>query len=100
MDDLRRQGLKVIEAGNKQMKNQIAIKYVFTNLQPGRKHQQNIWYNILGCKVEIQPLIKNKFTPQCKKCQAYGHTQFAGKHKAFNNRLQEIQKCTAKMCAL
>jgi len=31
--------------------------------------------SILGSKVEIQPLRKSKLIPQCKQCQAYGHTQ-------------------------
>jgi len=32
--------------------------------------------SILGSKVEIQPLRKSKLIPQCKQCQAYGHTQW------------------------
>lgn len=36
--------------------------------------------SLLGCKVEIQPLRKSKLIPQCKRCQAYGHTQkYCGK---------------------
>jgi len=31
--------------------------------------------NILGCKVEIQPIRGSKLIPQCKKCQKFGHTQ-------------------------
>jgi hypothetical protein len=31
--------------------------------------------HILGCKVEIQPIRGSKLIPQCKKCQAFGHTQ-------------------------
>jgi len=31
--------------------------------------------HILGCKVEIQPMRGSKLIPQCKKCQAFGHTQ-------------------------
>lgn len=31
--------------------------------------------SILGCKVQVEPLRKSKLIPQCKKYQAYGHTQ-------------------------
>lgn len=31
--------------------------------------------NILGMKVEIEPLRKSKLIPQCRNCQAFGHTQ-------------------------
>lgn len=31
--------------------------------------------DILGTRVEILSIRKNKLVPQCKKCQAYGHTQ-------------------------
>lgn len=31
--------------------------------------------HILQCKVEIEPFKSSKLIPQCKKCQAYGHTQ-------------------------
>lgn len=31
--------------------------------------------NIMGCKVEIEAIKKSKLIAQCKRCQAYGHTQ-------------------------
>jgi len=31
--------------------------------------------HILGCKVQIQPMKGSKLIRQCKKCQAFGHTQ-------------------------
>lgn len=45
---------------------------------------------ILGCKVEIQPLRKSKLIPQCKQCQAYGHTQ------KYCCRDPRCVKCTGK----
>lgn len=31
--------------------------------------------DIMGIRVQIQPIKKTKLVPQCKRCQAYGHTQ-------------------------
>ena len=59
--------------------------------------------HILGCQVEIQPMRGSKLIPQCKKCQAFGHTQkccaeeprcvkCAGKHPT-----RECQKAETKI---
>lgn len=46
--------------------------------------------NILGCKVEIHPLKTSKLVPQCKRCQAYGHTQ------KYCSKEPRCVKCTGK----
>ena len=46
--------------------------------------------NILGWKIEIHPLKNPKLIPQCKRCQAYGHT-----HK-YCQREPRCVKCTGK----
>jgi len=46
--------------------------------------------SILGSKVEIQPLRKSKLIPQCKQCQAYGHTQ------RYCNKDPRCVKCAGK----
>ena len=46
--------------------------------------------SILGSKVEIQPLRKSKRIPQCKQCQAYGHTQ------RYCNKDPRCVKCEGK----
>ena len=44
----------------------------------------------LGSKVEIQPLRKSNLIPQCKQCQAYGHTQ------RYCNKDTRCAKCAGK----
>lgn len=46
--------------------------------------------SILGCKVDIQPLRTTKLIPQCKRCQAYGHTQ------KYCSKEPRCVKCTGK----
>lgn len=46
--------------------------------------------HILGCKIEIHPLKNPKLIPQCKRCQAYGHT-----HK-YCKKEPRCVKCTGK----
>jgi len=46
--------------------------------------------NILGCKVIIEPLRRSKLIPQCKHCQAYGHTQ------KYCNKEPRCVKCAGK----
>lgn len=45
---------------------------------------------ILGCKIEIHPLKNPALIPQCKRCQAYGHT-----HK-YCQKEPRCVKCTGK----
>lgn len=58
-------------------------------------HEQNIdkifeISDILGIKVEILPIKKSKLIPQCKECQAYGHTQ------RYSARNPKCVKCAGK----
>jgi hypothetical protein len=46
--------------------------------------------DILGTRVEIQPIRKSKMVPQCKRCQAYGHTQ------GYCAKEPRCVKCTGK----
>jgi len=75
--NLRDYGFKVIMADNKlSWKEKIPLKMfmlTFDNSEViGKVYKIK---NILGCKVEIQPRRGSKLIPQCKKCQAFGHTQ-------------------------
>ncbi|CAG9559411.1 unnamed protein product [Danaus chrysippus] len=45
---------------------------------------------ILGCKVEVQPIKTSKLVPQCKRCQAYGHTP------KYCSKEPRCVKCTGK----
>lgn len=45
---------------------------------------------IMGCKIEIHPLKTPKLIPQCKRCQAYGHTQ------KYCSKEPRCVKCTGK----
>ena len=66
--------------------------------------------HILGYKVEIQPMKGNKLIPQCKKCQAFGHTQnycckgprcvkCAGNHLTVNCEKPHNQRVKCVNCA-
>lgn len=77
IDDLARKNLKVIDATNKiSWRKKIPLDMFILSF-PSEENVTKIYEisNILGCKVQIEPLKKSKLIPQCKKCQAYGHTQ-------------------------
>lgn len=91
-DDLISQGLKIEKVDSKlSWKNKEPLNMFilsFNNSEDvnkiyGIKH-------ILGCKIEIHPLKHPKLIPQCKRCQAYGHT-----HK-YCRKEPRCVKCTGK----
>lgn len=77
IQDLVSQGLKAIEAVNKigwRSKEPLDMFMVSFNCDELREKIQQIQF-ILNTKVTVEALRTNKFIPQCKRCQGYGHTQ-------------------------
>lgn len=92
VEELRRRKYKITQAVNKlkwrtkQPLNMFTLTF---------SHDENInkiyeITDILGTKVEILPLKKSKLIPQCKRCQAYGHTQ------SYCYREPRCVKCAGK----
>lgn len=92
VEDLACKGLKIVEAVNKlSWRNKQPLNMFMLSFQ--KDEDINNIYNIksiLGCKVDIQPIKTSRLIPQCKRCQAYGHTQ---KYCAKEPR---CVKCTGK----
>ncbi|XP_070169674.1 putative leucine-rich repeat-containing protein DDB_G0290503 [Polyergus mexicanus] len=90
--DLTRQGLKVQNVVNKQSWKRKEPLDMFVLSFDSEEDISKIFQisNIMNCKVEIQSLKTNKLIPQCKKCQAYGHTQ------QYCNREPRCVKCAGK----
>jgi len=110
VSDLQAREYKVIDAANKLKWGSKEPLDMFILTVSADENTNNIYEiaSILGSKVEIQPLRKSKLIPQCKQCQAYGHTQrycnkdprcvkCAGKH---HTRVQEAERSTTEMCTL
>lgn len=77
IDDLSTKNFSVMEAINKiSWRKKIPLDMFILSF-PSDENVTKIYEitSILGCKVQIEPLKKSKLIPQCKKCQAYGHTQ-------------------------
>jgi hypothetical protein len=73
------------------MEKQRTTWYVYTDVQCRWKHNQVFEVtSIMGINVEIQPFRKCKLLPQCKQCQAYGHTQ------RYCNKDPRCVKCAGK----
>ena len=74
---LQQNGHKIIAADNKKSWKTKQPLNMFTLTFENGEDIENVYKitNILGCKVEIQPLKGSKLLPQCKRCQAFGHTQ-------------------------
>ena len=92
VDDLAAKGFKIQEAVNKRSwRKKEPLNMFMLSFQ--KEEDINKIYTIktiLGCKVEIQPLKTSKLIPQCKKCQAYGHTQ------KYCSKEPRCVKCTGK----
>jgi len=76
-NELRSKELKVIDVMNKiSWKNKTPLN-MFILIFSSDENINRIYElsNILGCKVTIEPIKKSRLIAQCKKCQAYGHTQ-------------------------
>lgn len=92
VEDLRKKGYKLIEATPKL---QFQTKKPLNMFMLTFSHDEDInkiyaISSIMGSKVEVVALKKNRLVPQCKKCQGYGHTQ---KYCAKEPR---CVKCTGK----
>lgn len=77
IEDLQNKGFKIESAVNKlKWRNKEPLNMFMLTF----KNEEDInkifsIKNILGCNVEIHALKSPKLIPQCKRCQAYGHTQ-------------------------
>lgn len=85
-------GFKIIEAVNKlRWKNKEPLNMFMLSFEKNEDIKKIYGIKcILGCKVEIQALKTSKLIPQCKKCQAYGHTQ------KYCSKEPRCVKCTGK----
>lgn len=92
VDDLKNKGFKITEAVNKlRWKNKEPLDMFMLTFE--KDEDLNKIYNIksiLGCKVDIHPIRTTKLVPQCKRCQAYGHTQ------GYCSKQPRCVKCTGK----
>jgi hypothetical protein len=91
VSDLQAGGYKVIDAANKLKWGSKPLD-MFILMLSADENTNNIYEiaSILGSKVETQPLRKSKLIPQCKQCQAYGHTQ------RYCNKDPRCVKCAGK----
>jgi hypothetical protein len=77
MKSLSDSGIKIIKADNKLSWKEKVPLNMFMLAFDNSEDIETIYKitHILGCKVEIQPMRGSKLISQCKKCQAFGHTQ-------------------------
>ena len=76
-DDLRRQGFKIIRAVNKlKWKTKEPLNMFMLEFE-NKENIDKIFQikNILGIAVTIEAIKNSRLIPQCKNCQAYGHTR-------------------------
>lgn len=92
IEDLILQGYKIHDAVNKlSWRSKTPLNMFMLSFH--KEEDINKIYgikSILGCKVDIQPIKSSKLIPQCKKCQAYGHTQ------KYCSKEPRCVKCTGK----
>lgn len=77
IDDLKNKGFNIIEAVNKiSWKTKEPLNMFMLTFANNEEINKIFGIKIImGCKVEIQAIKSTKLVPQCKRCQAYGHTQ-------------------------
>lgn len=92
VEDLTAKGYKIEEAVNKlSWKSKEPLSMFMLSFQKDEDIKKIYGIkSILGCKVDIQPLRTSKLIPQCKRCQAYGHTQ------KYCSKEPRCVKCTGK----
>lgn len=92
VEDLNAKGYKIQEVVNKlSWRTKEPLNMFMLSFQ--KDEDINHIYGIkaiLGCKVDVQPLKTSKLIPQCKRCQAYGHTQ------KYCSKEPRCVKCTGK----
>ena len=82
IEDLTNRDYKIIDAANKLSRKNKEPLDMFILSFSAEESTQKIYKinNIMKCRVKIEPIKKNNLVPQCKICQAYGHTQkYCGK---------------------
>lgn len=90
--NLKEQGFNVISATNKKsFKTKAALNMYMVSFE-NNENIDKIYKisHILGCKVDVQAIKASKLIPQCKNCQAFGHT------KTYCSRLSRCVKCAGK----
>lgn len=92
INNLREQGFEATGAVNKlSFKNKSPLNMfmvTFENNQDIDKIYKIT--NVLGCRVNIEAIKGSKMIPQCKKCQAFGHT------RTYCSRQYRCVKCAGK----
>lgn len=77
IQDMRKRGYKLLEATRKL---KYKTKQPLNMFMLSFRNDENVekifsLTDIMGIRVQIQPIRKSKLVPQCKRCQTYGHTQ-------------------------
>lgn len=92
IEDLKEQGFKIKDAANKISYRKKEPLNMFMLTFENEEDISKIYNirSILGCKVEIHAIKSTKLVPQCKRCQAYGHTQ------GYCSKEPRCVKCTGK----
>ena len=77
VNELRKRGYKILEAVNKLKWKTKQPLNMFMLVFRKDENVRKIYgiTDIMGMRVEIEPIKKSKLVPQCKNCQSYGHTQ-------------------------
>ncbi|RZF32909.1 hypothetical protein LSTR_LSTR004300 [Laodelphax striatellus] len=91
-DDLKNQGYKVLEVVNKlkwKTKEPLDMFLISFSCEEDVKKIFEL-KTVLGCKVEVENNKEAKLIAQCKRCQAYGHTQ------KYCNMEPRCVKCAGK----
>lgn len=90
--DLQSQGYEIIDAINIRKRKEKTPLPLFMLTFRNEENINHIFEikEILGMKVEIEPLRKSNLVSQCKRCQSFGHTQ------GYCNREPRCVKCAGK----
>lgn len=92
IDNLKEQGFEVIDAVNKlSFKNKNPLNMFMVTFE-NKQNIEQIYKitTILGCRVNVEAIKGSKLLPQCKKCQAFGHT------RTYCSRQYRCVKCAGK----
>lgn len=92
IEDLQKQNFKIEEAVNKLSWKTKEPLNMFVLTFRNDEDTSKVYgiKSILGCKVEVHPIKTSRLVPQCKRCQAYGHTQ------KYCSKEPRCVKCTGK----
>lgn len=92
INDLRLQGFEAIGAVNKLSFKKKTPLNMFMVTFDNKQTIEQIYKitNILGCRVKVEAIKGSALIPQCKKCQAFGHT------RSYCSRQYRCVKCAGK----